>query len=73
MVFMARFRRGRREPNVSETVINSKIVVSAIPDVPRVNLPHVETYLNMHQHNGLFGETTPEQQNGSAVDPSPGL
>ncbi|KAJ9254718.1 hypothetical protein DTO195F2_6474 [Paecilomyces variotii] len=26
----------------------------------------------MHQHNGLFGETTPEQQNGSAVDPSPG-
>ncbi|GAD94223.1 hypothetical protein NFIA_098140 [Paecilomyces variotii No. 5] len=68
---MARFRRGRKEPNVNDTATNSNIMVSAIPDVPRVNLPHVETHLNMHQHNGFFEASTPEHQNGSAMEPSP--
>ncbi|KAL2003919.1 hypothetical protein VTN02DRAFT_1615 [Thermoascus thermophilus] len=39
-------------------------------DAPRVNLPHVETRLNMHQYNGLFEVSSPERQNGSANEPS---
>lgn len=42
---------------------------------PRVSLPHVDTQLNMHQHNGLFDVGSTEGQNGSgstAVESPPG-
>lgn len=34
------------------------------PSSPRVSLPHVDTLLNMHQHNGLFDAASTEEQNG---------
>ena len=39
---------------------------SEAPRVPRVSLPRVETHLDMHEHNGVFDESTHEQANGSA-------
>ncbi|KAJ6128048.1 hypothetical protein N7471_009265 [Penicillium samsonianum] len=33
-------------------------------EAPQVNLPHVDTQLNMHQHNGFLDELAPEGQNG---------
>lgn len=33
-------------------------------EAPQVNLPHVDTQLNMHQHNGFLDEPAPEGQNG---------
>lgn len=66
---MARFRRAKKLLRVGKTVTDSDIFVSPAADAPRVNLPHVETRLNMHQYNGLFEVSSPEPQNGSANEP----
>lgn len=57
---------------VEKTITDSEIFLSPVSDIPRVNLPHVETRLNMHQYNGLFEASTPERQNGSVLEPSLG-
>lgn len=38
-------------------------------DVPRINLPHVETRLEMHQANGLFDPSTPDRHSASNLEP----
>lgn len=69
---MARFRRAKKPPREGKNVADSDMLVSPVADVPRVNLPHVETRLNMHQYNGLFEVASPERQNGSTDEPSAG-
>ncbi|KGO78304.1 hypothetical protein PITC_059170 [Penicillium italicum] len=34
-------------------------------EAPQVNLPHVDTQLNMHQHNGFLDDLATEGQNGN--------
>ncbi|EAW15220.1 uncharacterized protein ACLA_058820 [Aspergillus clavatus NRRL 1] len=64
---MARFGRTKKKAARTEhnDSANSDAFMSSNPDHPRtpcVILPHVETHLNMHQHNGLFEINSSEKQ-----------
>ncbi|CAI7590518.1 unnamed protein product [Penicillium glandicola] len=53
----------------------SLIPIAADPlicaEAPQVKLPHVDTQLNMHQHNGFLDEPATEGQNGDCNQASP--
>lgn len=48
-----------------DSVVSSPRPDPPLPPVPRVALPHVDTFLNMHQHNGLFDVGSTDEHNGS--------
>lgn len=75
MPTMARFGRAKKSSRTNNDANSTLLVAptSDLPQPPRVNLPHVETELNMHQYNGLFGIESPEQQREpTVVEPSAG-
>lgn len=45
------------------TAIDADLPPAGSPEAPQINLPHVDTQLNMHQFNGFFddGNTTDSQ------------
>ena len=66
---------GRKKKNKSMPALTDTTLPElAESNTPQVDLPHVETHLNMHQHNGLFEVASPERQerpNGS-LEPAAG-
>ncbi|KAI9044758.1 uncharacterized protein KD926_011729 [Aspergillus affinis] len=66
MPSMARFGRVKKTLKPEAENANSDALASPTSDPPqrspRVSLPHVETQLNMHRYNGLFGPESPEPQ-----------
>ncbi|KAL4916663.1 hypothetical protein BDW62DRAFT_185687 [Aspergillus aurantiobrunneus] len=70
MPSIVRFGRPRKSSRPETENANSATHESATSDsfrAPRISLPHVETELNMPQHNGLFEVDSHEQQNGSVT------
>ncbi|KAL4925482.1 uncharacterized protein BDV17DRAFT_183054 [Aspergillus undulatus] len=70
MPSIVRFGRPKKSTKPESENANSPINGSATSGpfrAPRISLPHVETELNMPQHNGLFEVDAPERQEDSGA------
>lgn len=59
------WRRHRKDPMTDDASSTSTT------DAPQLNLPRVETRLEMHQTNGLFDSLVPERRVVSNLSPPP--
>jgi hypothetical protein len=60
--------KGMKRALKKEDIVTDKALLST-PDVPRINMPRVETRLEMHQANGLFDPSTPDRRTVSNPEP----
>ncbi|RDW81668.1 uncharacterized protein DSM5745_05225 [Aspergillus mulundensis] len=70
MPSIVRFGRTKKSSKPETENANSTPHVPATPNsfrAPRISLPHVDTELNMSQHNGLFAVDSPERLKGPEI------
>ncbi|CAG8909866.1 unnamed protein product [Penicillium egyptiacum] len=67
---MGGFKRVMKRLSPSKSLIPIAADPHIRAEAPQVNLPHVDTQLNMHQHNGFRDESATEGQHGDYTQPS---
>jgi len=67
---MGGFKRVMKRLGPSKNPISIAADPPIRAEAPQVNLPHVDTLLNMHQHTG-FDEAVTNAQTQGTFDPTP--
>jgi hypothetical protein len=66
---MGGFKRAMKRLNPSKNPISIAADPPIRAEAPQVNLPHVDTQLNMHQHNGFDEAVSDAQSRNGTFDP----